>query len=424
MIRPDIYPRVLAHRLIFGVVAQNQTTDRLFETPVMMSLALPDRQFVRLLVLTVLRHYLRLEAGVTFFLKRPLPAKRKDVLLALMIGLAELYYLKTPPHAAVDTTVELVKALKQQPFVALTNAVLRTCVRQKDRLPDLLAVAPAVPDWLAHSWIQAYGETETDKIIRAMGVEPPLDITVPENAEMWAEKLGGSVFFPHTVRLPSGGLVRDKAGYQEGAWWVQNAAAAVPACLFTALKGLCVADLCAAPGGKTAQLAAAGAFVDAFDISKKRLNRLMENMKRLKLESRVKTICADVAVKPDGGAIYDAVLLDAPCSATGTLARHPDLIFHRGPDDVRRLAELQKTLLDKAAGMTRLGGELVYSVCSLQPEEGEEQIHAFLDRFPMFRVIIPTPDFLKPYHTPEHFIRLTPAQGTDGFFAALLQRES
>lgn len=423
MIRPDVYTRVLAHRLIMDVVVHGCTLDRAFEKPALQKLSVSDRQFVRLLVMTVLRHYRQAQNALTSFLKKPLSFKQTDIQVALTIGVVSLHYLKTPSHAAVDTTVELVKALNRFAFVSLVNAVLRACLRQWENVSSKLSEGIELPEWLFQSWCHFYGEEKAKKMCLALGQEPPLDITAPKHPSYWAEMLEGRLFFPHTIRLDNGGNITQKVGYNDGQWWVQNAAASVPVMLFSTLNGKKTADLCAAPGGKTAQLVAAGAIVDAFDISENRLKRLRENMKRLRFDHRVQTICTDL-LKWNESFEYDAVLLDAPCSATGTLARHPDLIFHRSQVDIDRLVLLQKELLKKATTLIRTGGELVYSVCSLQPEEGEKQIYSFLKKFPNFCIVPPSAPFLKPFVTKEGFVRLTPIDGTDGFFAVLLRKNA
>lgn len=423
MVRPDVYTRVLAHRLIMDVVVHGRTLDRAFEKTELQKLSASDRQFVRLLVMTVLRHYQQAQNVLTSFFKKPLSFKQTDIQVALIIGVVSLRYLKTPSHAAVDTTVELVKALHRFAFASLVNAVLRACLRQWENVSSKLSEEIELPEWLFQSWCHFYGKEKAKKICLALGQEPPLDITVPKHPSYWAEKLEGRLFFPHTIRLDYGGKITEKVGYNDGQWWVQNAAASIPVILFSMLEGKKIADLCAAPGGKTAQLIAGGALVDAFDISENRLKRLRENMKRLGFDRRVQTICTDL-LKWDQFSEYDAVLLDAPCSATGTLARHPDLIFHRSQADVERLVLLQKELLKKATALTRTGGELVYSVCSLQPEEGEKQIYSFLKEFPNFCVVPPSAPFLKSFITKEGFVRLTPTDKTDGFFAVLLRKKA
>jgi 16S rRNA (cytosine967-C5)-methyltransferase len=235
-----------------------------------------------------------------------------------------------------------------------------------------------VPDWLSLRRVAAWGAEVAQAIALAERGEPGLDITVKSDAAGWAKKLGGEVLSTGTIRLVAHGPVPELSGFNDGDWWVQDAAAALPAKLLNAKPGQLVADLCAAPGGKTAQLAATGAHVTAVDRSAPRLRRLAENLKRLGLN--VETVTAD-ATKYEGGP-FDGVLLDAPCSATGTIRRHPDVAWLKGEEDIERLAALQSRLLDAAVGLLKPNGVLVYSTCSLEPEEGEAQIAALLARTP------------------------------------------
>jgi 16S rRNA (cytosine967-C5)-methyltransferase len=265
--------------------------------------------------------------------------------------------------------------------------------------------------------------------MRAHLLEPPLDITAKSDAAAWAEKLGGTLLPNGTIRIPSAGSVTALPGFDSGAWWVQDAAASIPARLLGNVAGLSVADLCAAPGGKTAQLAAAGATVVAADRSKARLQRLSENLTRLSLTAE--TMIVD-ASEWDAGP-FDAVLLDAPCSATGTIRRHPDIPWQKRLADITALTGLQSRLLDRAAKLTRPGGLLVYATCSLEPEEGEQQVERFLARQLNFQRVPITPsevegftDFLSPlgdmrslpFHVTNADSRLS---GCDGFYSARLR---
>ena len=275
-----------------------------------------------------------------------------------------------------------------------------------------------IPDWLYRSWQKTYGVNETNLICQSLLKTPPLNITVQKNPEIYAQKWNGNILPTGSIRVSE--TSPDKLiNFQDGNCWVQNAAASVPAQLFSDISGKRVADFCAAPGGKTAQLANRGAFVHAFDISEKRLVRLQENMARLGFEKQVQTTCADI-LNLDETTPFDAVLLDAPCSATGTIARHPELKYHRTPDDIIRLATLQKQLLKKAIRLTKSGGEIVFSTCSLQPEEGDEVIQSALDKVD----VIPITDArFQAFKTDFGSLRFLPSQGFDGFYACLMKKK-
>jgi 16S rRNA (cytosine967-C5)-methyltransferase len=301
----------------------------------------------------------------------------------------------------------------------------------RDRATVDIETPRDTPDWLLTRWRRAYGEDTAREIGLANGREPSLDVTVKADADRWAERLHGRVLPTGTVRTLAQGDVTLLPGFHEAAWWVQDAAAALPARLFGDLAGKTVADLCAAPGGKTAQLAAQGAQVTAVDRSPARMNRLRDNLKRLSLAAE--TVVADLAEWSAGP--FDAVLLDAPCSSTGTIRRHPDVPWLKSDADIAALAPTQRGLLDRAVELTKPGGTLVYCVCSLEPEEGPGQIAALLARDPRMRRAPLAPaevagcaDFI----TADGDLRTLPCDlpdseprwgGLDGFFAARLIRQ-
>lgn len=335
-----------------------------------------DRAFAHNLVATTLRRLGQIRKLIDGCLERPLPRAAKGVDMVLALGICQLLFLKTPAHAAVDTSVDLAAQLGLAAHRKLVNAVLRRLSREGEAL-SAAQDAPRLntPDWLWRSWSDAYGEATCRAIAEAHLTEPPLDLTVGRDPESWAAKLGARRLPTGTLRLDDAGPIADLAGYDEGAWWVQDAAAALPARLLGDVAGKIVVDLCAAPGGKTMQLAAAGAEVIAVDRSAKRLERLTENLARSGLKAR--TVVADALEwRPDAPA--DAVLLDAPCSTTGTIRRHPDIQHAKTAKDVERLAALQARLLEAAAVMVKPGGRLIYCTCSLQPEEGPAQAARFL----------------------------------------------
>lgn len=396
-----------------------------------------DRAFARLLVMTVLRRKGELAAVIGSFLQKPLPADSGSLWPILLSAAAQLLMLDTPPHAAISLAVDLCRAdAKARRFDGLTNAVLRRVATSgKEGLSDVDAIAANVPAWLLDRWRKAYGVAQAREIAAASLVEAPLDLSVKADAEAWAERLGGLLLATGSVRLKraEAGRIEELAGYAEGAWWVQDAAAALPARLLGRLGGRSVADLCAAPGGKTAELAGAGARVTAVDLSPVRLERLRENLARLALEAEV--VEADVLTW-EPGRTFDAVLLDAPCSATGTVRRHPDILHLRRKDDTAQRVALQRRLLDRAATLVAPGGRLVYCTCSLEPEEGQAQVARFLaDHAAFARVPIAAGEagIAADWITPDGDLRTLPSHlphaeaelsGLDGFYAARLQRRA
>jgi len=387
-----------------------------------------DRAFARLVVATVLRRLGQIDAAIDGRLERPLPAKRAVVRDILRLGVAQIAFLDTAPHAAVDTSVALAHTRSQASLAGLVNAVLRR-IAEAGSLPPDDPRHLNVPDWLWDSWTAAYGLETAAAIASAHLVEAPLDITPkdPDALAHWAAALGAEILPTSSLRRQAGGDPVQLPGFAEGAWWVQDAAAALPARLMGDVSGRRVADLCAAPGGKTAQLAVAGAAVTAVDISAKRLDRLRQNLGRLGLAAELVVADAVDWMPPEQ---FDAVLLDAPCTATGTLRRHPDIAWTKSPDDVVRLAALQGRLLEAALRIVKPGGMLVYATCSLQPEECEQRIAALLaagagaerlpagpGEFPGLEVAITAAGDLRtlPCHWSE-------SGGIDGFYACRLRR--
>jgi 16S rRNA (cytosine967-C5)-methyltransferase len=387
------------------------------------ALADRDRNFVRLLIMTALRRLGQIDALIAQMLEKPLQGKSRHVMHSLRLGVVQLIWLETPPHAAVHSTVEAIGALGYDNMKGLVNAVLKRVSREGAAIIKKQDEARLnIPAWLYQSWTGAYGEATARAIVIAAMQEPPLDISVKEDAGLWAEKLGGALLPTGSVRMSEAGRVDGLTGYAEGAWWVQDTAASLPVGLLGDVRGKLVFDLCAAPGGKTAQLAAAGAHVVAVDKSKRRLEILSANMQRLGLQ--VEMVESDI-LKWKPPRTPDIVLLDAPCSATGTLRRHPEVVWSRTQEDVLELAALQKKLLNRAAGWLKKDGKLLYCVCSLQPEEGEAQAEHFISTHPEFAPVPAAPkrDLQPPIYTSENgAIRTHPALmagagGMDGFYA-------
>jgi 16S rRNA (cytosine967-C5)-methyltransferase len=382
-----------------------------------------DRAFGRALAMTVLRRLGQIDQALKAKLQRPPP---DSVIALLRLGAAQILFMGAPDFAAVDTTVELTARGKtSQSFKGLVNAVLRGLTRDPVALPDPSALAP---DWLASRWRSAYGAEAADRIVALIAEEPSADLSFrdPADGPLLAEGLEARPLPGGAWRTDKRGDLAEWPGFDEGRWWVQDASASVPARLLGAGPGSSVLDLCAAPGGKTLQLAATGATVTAIDRSPGRLKRIGENLARVKLPAEL--IAADAGDWRDARQ-FDAVLLDAPCTATGTFRRHPDVLWASRPSDITSLALAQARLLDGAARHVKPGGRLVYCVCSLEPEEGEAQAEGFLSRQADFALepIAPgeggAPDGSV---TPRGLLRILPFHlegGADGFFAARFVRK-
>ncbi len=353
--------------------------------------------------------------------------KDERLLHLLATGAAQILFLDIPDHAAVDSAVRLAQEdAKLSHAGGFINAVLRRVARERDMILAEHDSWLDTPTWLEERWVAQYGEELATKIAEAHRSMASVDISVKEDAASWAERLGGVLLPTGSIRLVERTAIRDLPGFDEGAWWVQDAAAALPARLLQAKPGERIADLCAAPGGKTAQLASAGAEVLAVDRSPKRLKRLEENLARLNLKATTRAIDAE---KLDE-APFDAILLDAPCSATGTIRRHPDVTWTKSEEDIRKLSGLQTRLLDKAASLLKPGGRIVYCTCSLEAEEGERQADNFLARHPEFMRQPIEADEIGGWAeclTPQGDIRTLPCHlaladhdrsGLDGFFVA------
>ena len=381
-----------------------------------------DRGFARALAMAALRRRGPIDRALQAKLNRVPPDEVMDL---LRIGAAQLQAMDVPAHAAISTTVELAaRSRTARPFKGLVNAVLRGLQREP---PANLGPEALAPDWLYARWRSAYGEEAAAAMAALIAEEPAADLTPrdPADAASLAQELDAELLAGGSLRTRRHGDVSEWPGFAEGRWWVQDASSAVPARLLAPRPGETILDLCAAPGGKALQLAAAGAKVTAVDRSAGRLRRLSENLARIGLAAEV--VVADAGAWDDGR-VFDAVLLDAPCTATGTFRRHPDVLWATRPGDISKLAALQAQLLAASADRVRPGGRLVYCVCSLEPEEGEAQVRGFLQARPDFLI---GPAAAGEGGAPaqsvgaEGWLRILPhhlAGGTDGFFAARLER--
>ncbi|WP_181176175.1 RsmB/NOP family class I SAM-dependent RNA methyltransferase [Mesorhizobium sp. B2-3-4] len=430
--------RKAAARLLAAVIDARTPLDGLTDHenghPQYKALDPRDRGLVRAILVTALRYRMTIAGLLARRLEKPLPANATVLSHILHVAAAQILFLDIPDSAAVDLAVTHAKSdPRTQRFSGLVNGVLRTLARAKDaELPAALAATDEAPKWFSDRLKAAYGVDRTRQILGAHRHEAPVDFSIKADPELWAEKLGGFVLPTGTVRVENlAGPVIDLPGFADGAWWVQDAAASLPARLFGDVRGLRVADLCAAPGGKTAQLILAGAKVTAVDTSKNRLVRLTQNLGRLGLAADI--VQADLLnYKPE--TLFDAVLLDAPCSSTGTVRRHPDVPWTKTAADVEKLADLQRRLLERAITLVKPGGRIVFSNCSLDPLEGEALHRAFLkDTLAVVDDPLREGEIagIDPFLTSEGTLRTTPADldlgspqrsGLDGFFAARMRR--
>jgi 16S rRNA (cytosine967-C5)-methyltransferase len=434
---PGLAARRIAADIVDGVLHKHRTLDDLLDggaaPPGLKALADRDRALMRRLVATILRRLGTLGHVLSRLLDRGIPTDAPRAQSALLIGAAQILWMDVPDHAAVDLSVRLVQSDRRAAkYAGLVNAVLRRCAREGAGLvEELNSQTLDIPAWLLARWSAHYGEATAKAMALALAYEPSLDITVKAGPEQWASRLHGEALPTGSVRTLLQGSVTMLPGFAEGQWWVQDAAAALPARLFGDVAGKRIADLCAAPGGKTAQLAHAGARVTALDRSPARMARLRDNLARLGIEAE--TVLADATEWQggnDGG--FDGILVDAPCSSTGTIRRHPDVAWLRQEADIAALTSLQKRLLQKAVSLLKPGGTLVYCTCSLEPEEGEAVVATLLANEPSVRripieagevagltEILNADGDLRtlPCHLPYPDPRLA---GLDGFYAARL----
>ncbi|KQV20302.1 MFS transporter [Rhizobium sp. Root1203] len=435
--KPGFQARAAATKILAAVVDRKLPLDGALDhehgNPAYKALQEDDRALVRAILNATLRHLPRIEAAIGGLLDSPLPEGARALQHVLAVAAAQILYLDVPDHAAVDIAVEQANHdPRSRRFAKLVNAVLRRLGREKENILRHIDSIPAMPAWFLDRLERAYGSDAARAISNSQLQPAAIDLSVKSDALAWAEKLNGLVLPTHGIRLAAfGGGIPSLEGFNEGAWWVQDAAASIPAQLFGDLTGKRVADLCAAPGGKTAQLILAGGAVTAVEQSENRIRRLRSNLDRLGLKAE--TIAADLTqYVPDE--LFDAILLDAPCSSTGTTRRHPDVLWTKGPDDIARLAALQERLLRHALTLLKAGGTIVFSNCSLDPSEGEEVVARVLADTPAIERIAIDPTRwpgLEEAITSFGEFRTTPdmlavpagfAPGLDGFYAAMLRR--
>lgn len=418
--------QVLGRKVMLDLVLERERT--------FLDLDSRDRAFTRMLVATVLRRKGQMDDLIARASKKGEAPRPEAIKWILYIGIAQILFMDVADHAAVDTSVTLTAQRGMDGKKGFVNAILRRMTSDgRHWLTMQDAAALNMPEWLYAQWINDYGAPRAQEIAYASLEEAALDITVKNQADAkeWALKLATTVLPTGSLRRPSGGHVTDLAGFEDGAWWVQDASSALPVKLMGDVQDANVLDLCAAPGGKTAQLAARGAKVTAVDRSASRMAVLQQNIERLGLSDRVQTVIEDGAVwKPKQ--LFTHILLDAPCSATGTIRRHPDLLSLKGAKDQDGLMGIQERLLANAAALLETGGVLVYCTCSLQKDEGERQIESFLAAHPDFsRVPVRKEEFggVDGLVNSEGDVRVLPqalrdSGGMDGFFISRLQKKS
>ena len=371
-----------------------------------------DRRLALAIAGEVLRRLPDYDALIDSATKRPLPDDAK-ARMVLRMALAQTLALGTPDHAAISTALPLLSGGPKR----LAHGVFGTLSRQGAKLPEM----PSLPGFVADRWRENWGDVMVSAAASAIATPPPLDLSLadPAQTDQWVEKLGGHSLIAGHVRCGRA-AVPDLPGYAEGQWWVQDVSAGLPARLFGAGNGQSALDLCAAPGGKTLQLAAQGWRVTALDRAESRLARLSENLDRTGLSAELVTADALHWATADQ---FDAILIDAPCSATGIFRRHPDVLYRASPRIIAECAEIQAEMLDRAARWLKPGGTMGYAVCSLEPEEGEAVVTAFLDAHPAFEIAPIEADMLPAGLSPaaEGWVRILPGEiddpeGADGFF--------
>jgi 16S rRNA (cytosine967-C5)-methyltransferase len=435
---PGLPARLAAAAILGDILAKGHSLEECFSAgaiPARLGGLEPrDVALARSIVTAGLRRLGTIRAALADLLDKGLPRQAAHLEWSLIAAAAQILFLDVPDHAAVDLAVRNARLeSKTAPFAGLVNAVLRNLIRGRDKiLADSDPLEHDTPPWLAARWRKIYGDDMAHAIASANRAEPTLDLTVKSDPELWAQRLGGRLLPTGSIRLVSHAPIIELPGFAEGEWWIQDAAAALPARLLGAGPGMRIGDFCAAPGGKAAQLATTGAEVTAIDRSAERLKRLAANFERLRLHADV--IVADIVSLK--AAPFDAVLVDAPCLSTGTIRRHPDIAWTKKPGDIAPLAAIQSRMLDKAVELVKPGGRIVYCTCSIEPEEGEMQIAALLRRNPdvtrvpiePFEVggldeIVNENGELRslPPHLPADEDRLA---GLDGFFAARIARRS
>ena len=372
------YTRKKAIEILVKILENNKPLDNAFEESTKKSshfskLINEDKSFCRLLISTTLRNLISIDYLLTKFLSKPLNKTPLKVLMILRINVAQSFFLKTPDHAVVNTAVELCG----KKWKGLVNGVSREILRNKDKAKKYLNESDKVPNWLLRRWKRDWGKNYDEIVTGHLNLNPPIDLYVKNNTNYWARKLNGKKLGNNSIRLFTPGLISNLEGYEQGEWWIQDYSSQIPVSLLEIQNNDDVLDLCAAPGGKTAQLISLGAKVTSIDNNKKRLFRLEQNLKRLNYKAIIKNKdIRNFSTKKT----WSKIILDAPCSSTGTLRKNPEIMHQKKESDIVSLSKLQSDLLDTAWDLLKEGGTLLYCTCSLEKEEGEHQIENFIKR--------------------------------------------
>ena len=372
------YTRKKAIEILVKILENNKPLDNAFEESTKKSshfskLINEDKSFCRLLISTTLRNLISIDYLLTKFLSKPLNKTPLKVLMILRINVAQSFFLKTPDHAVVNTAVELCG----KKWKGLVNGVSREILRNKDKAKKYLNESDKVPNWLLRRWKRDWGKNYDEIVTGHLNLNPPIDLYVKNNTNYWARKLNGKKLGNNSIRLFTPGLISNLEGYEQGEWWIQDYSSQIPVSLLEIQNNDDVLDLCAAPGGKTAQLISLGAKVTSIDNNKKRLFRLEQNLKRLNYKAIIKN--RDIK-NFSTQKTWSKIILDAPCSSTGTLRKNPEIMHQKKESDIVSLSKLQSDLLDTAWDLLKEGGTLLYCTCSLEKEEGEHQVENFIKR--------------------------------------------
>lgn len=429
----DLRTRLAIFEVLEKILNKKQNFDTAFDEVLRTFPSFEGRDigFIREAVMSTLRRLGQIDDCLQALSDRALDKlEPSSVLTLLRIGAVQLLFMDVKSHAAVDTVVRLAAVMNLDKQKGFINGVLRNLDRKRDELLKKHEGKEGeinTPDWLYKIWLNDYGPDVAKQIADAHLMPAPVDITVRSDPEKWAEQLGGQVLPNGSIRMEKSGRIPDLEGYSEGEWWVQSASAALPVQVMNVSPGDHIVDLCAAPGGKTMQLAAAGAKVSAVDISKNRLNRLRENLERCKLSAEVEASDGKVWMPKRP---VDAVLIDAPCSATGTIRHQPDVLHLKQKKDIDKLVQTQKEILAHAAKFVKRGGQIIYCTCSVQKSESEDIVSEFLNKNNGFEIkpyAVGELKWLQGAVTDQGFIRVLPQHfsekgGMDGFFIARMIR--
>ena len=382
-----------------------------------------DKGFIYLLSSSVLRYLTQIDATIDCLLKEPIKKLPNNPKMALRIGVAQMFILETPNHAAVDTSVDAAS----KKWRGLVNAIMRNISREESKYKKIFNSSPKIPKWLMERWRGNWPEDYPNFIKSIQDIHPHIDIAVKKNIKHWQIKLNAEILPDNALRINDPGLVSQKAGYNDGEWWVQDYSSQIPIKVFSVKKDEEILDLCAAPGGKTAQMLNLGARVLSIDKNKNRIKKFNENMKRLKFDANIiEADILDYSTKKK----WNKILLDAPCSSTGTIRKNPDILYSHSEKSINNLSKLQKNLIEKSWSMLNKNGFLMYCNCSLEPEEGEKIIEEFLSNNKNAKIIKFKHEEYKYLNNSikrQGWIRVLPndkgkVKNTDGFFIAQLQK--